>query len=53
MKHSRFTEFGAMLHFRHIDYSQIDDKNALENPKGLDEYLAKYNEYGKLVRPER
>lgn len=53
VKHSRFTEFGAMLHFRHIDYSQIDDKNALENPKGLDEYLAKYKEYGKLVRPER
>lgn len=53
VKHSRFTEFGAMLHFRHIDYSQAEDRDALDNAKVIEGQLAKYKEYGKLVRPER
>ncbi len=51
--HSRFTEFGAMLHFRHIDFSQSEDRDALDDPKVIADALAKYKDYGKLVRPTR
>lgn len=49
--HSRNTAYGGMLHFKHIDYSQSDDNNVLNDPKITAELLAPYVEYGKLVAP--
>ncbi len=51
--HSRRSFFGAMLHGEHIDYSQSDDRDILDNPKIINDALQKYISYGKLVRPER
>lgn len=50
--HSRATAFGATLHFKHINFSQSDDNNALLNPKLLATELAPYVEYGKLAHPK-
>lgn len=52
VKHSRTTQYGGMLHFKHIDYSQTDDNNVLNDPKIHADLLAPYVEYGKLVKPE-
>ncbi|MBQ9814101.1 MAG: flavodoxin family protein [Lachnospiraceae bacterium] len=51
--HSRNTFYGAMLHNEHIDYSQIEDKNVLDDPKITAEMLEKYKAYDKLVKPSR
>lgn len=49
--HSRNTRYGEMLHFKHIGFSQSDDRDILDNPHVIDEKLAKYKEYDRLVRP--
>lgn len=53
VEHSRNTMFGNELHELQINFSQVDDKNVLDNPKVTAEMLAPYVEYGKLVRPVR
>ena len=50
--HCRNTPYGGLLHFKHIDYSQSDDNDVLNNPKIHAELLAPYVEYGKLVTPK-
>jgi NADH-quinone oxidoreductase subunit E len=50
--HSRITPFGMRLHFKHIDFSQAEDKNMLENPEIIADKLAPYVEYDKLVMPD-
>lgn len=49
--HCRNTPYGGMLHFKHIDYSQSDDNEVLNNTKVHEELLAPYVAYGKLVKP--
>lgn len=51
--HSRNTAYGGMLHFKHIDYSQTDDRDVLDNPKLTQAMLAPYVRYGKLASPKR
>lgn len=50
---ARGTMYGGMLHFKHIDYSQSEDRDVLDNPKVHEELLRKYVEYGKLVSPKK
>lgn len=49
--HSRATAYGGMLHFKHINFSQSDDNEVLNNPQITADLLAPYVEYGKLVHP--
>ena len=51
VKHCRKTPYGGMLHFKHIDYSQSDDRDVLDNHNVTKELLAPYVAYGKLVTP--
>lgn len=51
--HSRYTPYGGMLHFKHINYSQSEDYAALKDKDVIKELLAPYKEYGKLVSPEK
>ena len=53
VEHSRTTDAGAMLHFKHINYSQSDDRDVLDNPNIIADELQKYKDYGKIVKPER
>ena len=50
--HSRYTPYGGMLHFKHINYSQSEDYAALKDPNVTKELLAPYKEYGKVVKPQ-
>ena len=52
-KHSRATHYGAVLHDMHIDYSQTEDRDILDNPKLTADLLAPYKAYDHLVKPER
>lgn len=51
--HSRRSFYGVLLHAEHIDYSQKEDRDVLDNPKIINDALEKYISYGKLVKPER
>ncbi len=53
VSHSRYTFYGAMLHFKHIDYSQSEDYAVLVDKDVNKDLLAPYVEYGKLVRPSK
>ncbi|MBQ9814681.1 MAG: flavodoxin family protein [Lachnospiraceae bacterium] len=53
LKHCRRTPYGGMLHFKHIDYSQSEDRDVLDDHNVHKDLLAPYVEYGKLVTPPK
>jgi len=51
--HSRATQYESILHGIHTNYSQTEDWQILDTPKSMDDVLAPYKAYDKLVKPSR